>query len=123
MSTYKTTVGHYTESEAKVFGPEAPGTRIRVLINDENDGAPIYNMRMIEIEPNGHSPHHSHPYEHENFVIEGQGELIIEGEHHMLRPGSIAFVPPNVRHQYRNAGDTVLKFLCSVPVEKLRPVV
>ena len=64
-------VAHYTDIDAVEFGPTAPGAKIRVLIDDENDGAPVYKLRMIEIDPDGHSPDHSHPYEHENFVVEG----------------------------------------------------
>ena len=37
-----------------------PGTRMRWLIDDTHDGAPVYALRMVEIEPGGHSPHHQH---------------------------------------------------------------
>lgn len=116
----KAKVIHFTEEPANLFGPEAPGTSIRVLISDEKDGAPVYNMRMIEIEPNGNTPDHSHPYEHENFVVEGNGQVMIEGKFYDLKPGDVVLVPPNSRHQYRNTGDTLFRFLCSVPVEKYR---
>jgi quercetin dioxygenase-like cupin family protein len=105
---------------AREFGPEAPGTSIRVLISDAVDGAPVYNMRMIEIQPGGHSPDHAHPYEHENYVLEGEGEVMIGERVHPIHPGTVILVPPDVRHQYRNTGGTLLRFLCSVPVEKLR---
>ena len=120
MKNPKAKIAHYSEMEAKLFGESAPGTAIRVLISDESDGAPFYNMRMIEVEPGGHTPDHSHPYEHENFIVEGQGELRIEESWHALRPGTVAFVPAGVRHQYRNTGSSTLRFLCSVPVERLR---
>lgn len=121
MSHFKAKVEHYTQIAAKEFGPTAPGTSLRVLINDENEGAPVYNMRMLEVEKGGHTPDHSHPYEHENFIIEGIGQVMIDGAWFDLKPGDVVFVPPNVRHQYRNTGDAILRFLCSVPVEKLRP--
>lgn len=121
MGNAKAKVEHYTRVPAKLFGPEAPGTSIRVLISDERDGAPVYNMRMIEIEPRGHTPDHSHPYEHENFILEGKGQVMIEGVWHDLEPGDVVLVPPNARHQYRNTGETIFRFLCSVPVERLRP--
>ena len=116
----KAKVMHYTKAAANIFGPEAPGTSVRVLINDENDGAPVYNMRMIEIGPNGNTPDHSHPYEHENFIVEGKGQVMIEGELFDLVPGDVVLVPPKTRHQYKNLGESVFKFLCSVPVEKYR---
>ena len=122
MNTHRAKVRHYTSVPAQRFGESAPGTSIRILISDQEDGAPVYNMRMIEVEAGGHTPDHSHPYEHENYILEGEGELMIEGAWHAIGPGSVAYVPPGVRHQYRNTGTATLRFLCSVPVERLRSV-
>ncbi len=121
MPEVKATVVHYSEIPAKKFGDEAPGTSIRVLLSDEKDGAPVYNMRMLEVEPGGNTPKHTHPYEHENYILEGRGEVLIGEQVYELKPGYVILVPPGVLHQYRNTGDTLLRFLCSVPVEKLRP--
>jgi quercetin dioxygenase-like cupin family protein len=111
---------HYTDVPAEKFGDTAPGTSLRWLIDDDHDGAPVYALRMIEIEPGGNSPQHAHPYEHENFVVEGEGRLFIEGTWHDLKPGDVAFVPGGVQHQYANAGGTTFRFLCGIPVKKLR---
>jgi quercetin dioxygenase-like cupin family protein len=116
-------VVHYTDVEAKSFGPTAPGTSIRVLIDDVHDGAPVYKLRMIEIEAGGNSPDHSHPYEHENFIVEGVGQVMMEGQWHDVKPGDVVLVPPNMRHQYRNTGKGMLKFLCGIPVDRLIPQV
>lgn len=116
----KPKVVHYSKVESKIFGPEAPGTSIRVLLSDEIDGAPVYNMRMIEILPGGNTPDHSHPYEHENYVVEGKGQVMMNNEYFDLKPGDVVLVPPNTRHQYKNLGENIFKFLCSVPVEKYR---
>ncbi|MBN2048374.1 MAG: cupin domain-containing protein [Anaerolineaceae bacterium] len=112
-------VVHYTEVPAQTVGDTAPGASIRWLVDDDHDGAPVYALRMIEIEPGGHSPHHSHNYEHENFVVEGKGQLFITDTWHDLYPGVVCFVPPNAEHEFRNTGDTPLKFLCGIPVKKL----
>jgi len=120
MAEPKAKVIHYTDVPAQVFGDTAPGTSIRWLIDDDHDGAPVYSMRMIEIEPGGNSPKHTHPYEHENFIVEGQGRLFIADTWYDLKPGDVAFVPAGILHQYVNAGDTTLKFLCGIPVKKLQ---
>lgn len=114
-------VVHYSEVPAQQFGQEAPGTSIRWLIDDEHDGAPVYALRMIEVAPGGHTPRHSHPYEHENYVVEGEGRVLIAGEWHALKAGDVAFVPGDVEHMYENVGATTFKFLCGIPVKKLRP--
>jgi quercetin dioxygenase-like cupin family protein len=111
---------HYREIPAQAFGEEAPGVTIRWLIDEEHDGAPIYAMRMIEIAARGHTPLHSHPFEHENFVLEGTGRLLIEGTWHDVGPGTVAFVPAGVLHTYENSGDGTFRYLCSIPVRRLQ---
>jgi quercetin dioxygenase-like cupin family protein len=117
MSLEKGSVKHYSQVPVKEFGPEAPGAAIRVLISEE-DGAPVYKMRMIEIQAKGSSPHHHHPYEHENYVLEGEGEVEINGQCYPLKPGTVVLVPADALHQYRNTGASLLRFLCSIPLEK-----
>jgi len=81
------------------------------------DGVPVYSYRVFTVEPNGHTPYHNHPYEHMNFVIEGNGVLINEaGEEFPLKAGDFALVDPNEKHQYRNASaDKEFKMICGVP--------
>ena len=110
---------HYTDAAANLFGDTALGTSIRVLIDDENDGAPTTVLRMIEIEPGGNSPRHTHNYEHTNFIVEGSGRVLIDEAWHDLKPGDAALVPANILHQYVNAGDVVFKFLCAIPAKRL----
>jgi quercetin dioxygenase-like cupin family protein len=112
---------HYTDVPAQVVGPEAPGATIRWVIDEPHDGAPNYALRMIEVAPGGHTPDHTHPYEHENFVVEGKGRVRFGDEWHEVGPGSVIFVPAGMRHCYANAGDTPLRFLCGIPTSRLMP--
>ena len=119
MPDLKGKVTHYTQIPGQLFGDTAPGASIRWLIDDDHDGAPTFSLRMIEIEPGGNSPQHTHPYEHENYVVEGKGRLLIEDKWYDLNVGDIAYVPPGILHQYVNAGSTTFKFLCGIPVKKM----
>jgi alanine-synthesizing transaminase len=38
-----------------------------------------------------------------------------------ITPGDVVFVPADVEHEYANAADTTFKFLCGIPVARLRP--
>ncbi len=120
MSEKKPTakVAHFTDVPAEEFGDEAPGVSIRLLIDAEGDGAPVYVLRMIEVAPGCRTPDHSHRFEHENFVVEGTGEVVIEGELHQLGPGDVVFVPPGVQHTYRNTAEVTFRFLCGIPVSR-----
>lgn len=120
MSENKSKVIHYSKIPSQEFGPTAPGSSIRWMIDDDHDDAPTASLRMIEVQPGGSSPRHTHPYEHENFVVEGKGRVLIEDQWHDLNPGDVAYVPPGILHQYVNAGDTVFKFLCLIPVKRLQ---
>jgi len=110
---------HYTRIDADEFGSDAPGVTIRRLIDEEFDGAPYYNLRMIEIAPGGHTPEHAHDNEHENFVLDGAGEVLYDGEFHPVGPGDVVFIPPKSVHQYRNGGPDTFRFLCGVPVGRI----
>ena len=92
----------------------AHGCTVRVLVGPV-DGAPNFAMREFQVQPGGFTPHHQHPYEHEVFVLEGQG-VVLEGEQeHPLQAGDVIFVQPNELHQFRNTGSQPMKFLCLVP--------
>jgi len=89
--------------------------KVRWLLRTEH-GAEKFWMRVFELEPGGYSPFHTHPWEHEVFVLEGEGVVVGEGgEEQPIKPGTVVFVPPNVPHQFKNTGNTTLKFICLVP--------
>ena len=92
----------------------AKDVKIRWLISKE-DGAENFAMRMFELQPGGFTPLHTHPHEHEVFIIEGQGTFICEGQEHQFSPEYAIFVPPNKEHRFKNTGSGVLRFLCLIP--------
>jgi quercetin dioxygenase-like cupin family protein len=92
----------------------AVNCRMRCLIGPD-DAAPSFSMRQFEVAPGGHTPKHSHAYEHEIFVLEGSG-VVLEGDReHAIQSGNAVYVPPNQLHQFRNTGSGPLKFLCLIP--------
>jgi quercetin dioxygenase-like cupin family protein len=90
------------------------GCRVRWLLG-ERDGTPSFAMRQFEVAPGGYTPRHSHPYEHEVFVLEGTGVVFEEDRPHKLAAGDVLLVRPDEVHQFRNTGTVPLKFLCLVP--------
>lgn len=115
----KPKVCHYSDVPAQVFGDEAPGVTIRWLIDEEHDRAPFYALRLIEIAPGGHTPHHAHPFEHENYVLEGRGRLHVGEDAYDVAPGSVMFVPNGAHHWFENIGEEPFRFLCGIPVSRL----
>ena len=106
---------HYSEVPLEEVTMEgARGASIRWLIS-EKDGAPNFAMRMFEVAANGHTPFHTHSWEHENFIISGEGVLVTEEGEKPFKEGDIIYVPPFYKHSYKNTGDSVMKFLCMIP--------
>jgi len=92
------------------------GFTARYLIAKE-DGAVHYAMRMMEIEPGGHTSVHSHPEEHEFYFLEGDAALVDEqGVEHAIKPGDCAYTAADEIHQIKNTGITLLKLVCTIPI-------
>jgi len=105
---------HYQDVEAKGVEEEASRLRVRWLITKEM-GAKNFAMRLFEMEAGGYSPFHAHPWEHEVFILEGQGVVIGEGEKRKFSGGDVIFIPPNEKHQFKNNGEETVRFLCLIP--------
>ena len=92
----------------------AAGCQVRQLLGG-NVNAPNFAMREFEVAPGGHTPRHFHSYEHEVFVLSGQG-LVVDGDQERpLAPGDVVYVAPDDVHQFRNTGDEPMRFLCLIP--------
>ena len=50
-------------------------------------------------------PPHSHPWEEIHVVLEGELEVTVDGETHVLTKGNVAHVPAGTEHAYRNLTD------------------
>lgn len=90
------------------------GCQVRWLLSSR-DGAPNFAMRQFEVAPGGFTPLHHHPYEHEIYVVEGQGEVYEAGEPHTISAGDVVLISPNEVHQFKNNSDKPFKFLCLIP--------
>lgn len=85
----------------------------------KNDGTPIVSFRVFTIKPGGYTPHHSHAFEHINYIISGDGALVTaSGEERPVRKGDFALVLPHEKHQYKNKSEVEpLILICAVPKE------
>ncbi len=82
------------------------------------DGSPNFSFRVFTVEPGGHTPLHNHPFEHLNYVIEGNGTVVSGDGERDLKKGDFVLVLPGETHQYKNASETKsLLLLCAVPKE------
>jgi quercetin dioxygenase-like cupin family protein len=107
----------YESVKAEKVPAPAKGVKVRWLI-DEKIGAPNFAMRRFTVEPGGYTPRHSHPWEHEVFILSGTGVVLGEGGKEPVKPGDVVFMPPDEEHQFRNTGAQEMAFLCLIPLQK-----
>jgi len=108
-------VMEYSEVSADEVREEgAIGATIRWLIT-KADGAENFSMRHFELAPGGYTPRHKHGWEHEVFILGGNGVVVREGVDVPLKEGTFVFIPPGEEHQFRNTSDTTLALICLIP--------
>jgi Uncharacterized conserved protein, contains double-stranded beta-helix domain len=107
--------------EKDVKGLELKGDSMKnvlkkVLVSPQ-EGWEGYVMRVFDLDVDGYTPRHSHPWPHINYILKGNGILHLDGTDKEIEAGSYAYVPGNKIHQFSNRGKEPLSFICIVPEE------
>ena len=90
----------------------ADGSTIRELLGLPT--APVRNQSLAEaaLEQGQATQRHYHGQAEEiYYVVEGAGEVEVDGERRRVAAGDAVLIPPGARHQIRS-GDAGLRFLC-----------
>jgi mannose-6-phosphate isomerase-like protein (cupin superfamily) len=98
--------------EAEPF-TTADGSTIRELLGLPT--APVRNQSLAEatLEPGQATQRHYHVEAEEiYYVVEGGGEMELDGERRRVGPGDAVLIPPGARHQIRADQRGKLRFLC-----------
>ena len=103
-----------------------PITRERITFRtttEETEGQSL--LFECAVAPGGTPlPPHVHPVQEERFeVLSGTLGVMCGGETRILTPGQRATLPAGIKHQWWNAGDTVVRFrVAAVPARYLERV-
>src|SRR3989304_7643660 len=85
---------NYRAVKAKGAEGGASKVKIRWLITKDM-GAKNFAMRLFDMEPEGYSPLHTHPWEHGVFILKGEG-VVFDGEKTTpFKADDVVFVPPD----------------------------
>lgn len=109
-------INNYFEMEEKeVVMDGARDVTIRILIGLPEESNNII-MRLFKILPGGHTPKHTHNYEHVVKVVSGCGAVEDEnGKIYEIKKGNAVFVKPNELHQFSNNSSEPFEFICVIP--------
>ena len=99
--------------EPVTYSGDSKGVEMRPLIT-EREGAPTFAMRVFKLDPQGHTPRHAHAWEHQVYILAGDGVVHSTDGDRALRPGDSVFLAPFQEHQFC-AGNNGLQFICCVP--------
>jgi len=89
------------------------GTKIKQYFHPHNTLNGInYSLAQFTLDPGKKSKIHKIKSSEIYYILEGSGNLVIEGEKHVLQKDDSAYVPPNAKQFIENSGTSYLRFLC-----------
>ena len=102
--------------EEEVQVPGCIGVTMRWLVG-RGTGAKTYGMRYFHVKPGGIIPVHTHPEEHEIFVLEGKAKLLGDLEGTIAKADDVIYIPSDAPHGYDNSeGTRHFRFICVIPL-------
>lgn len=80
-------------------------------------------VARVEIAPGAFAGRHTHPGDEISYILEGEGEIMMEGQPVMkVKAGDGFVIPGGVKHDAHNTGTRPLKLVGVYVVEKGKPL-
>lgn len=100
----------FTKKDAFRVELKNPERHAHIWIDGER-GARNLSGGTTDIPVGSELPYHVHEDEEEiMFIYRGKGVAVIEGETFSIEVETMVFVPPGLRHTFRNTGTEMLSF-------------
>lgn len=109
-------VKHYCEIRAEPV-VDVPGMTVRWLVSDLEE-EPRFALRLYELAPGAVTTPHAHHWEHQVFMLKGQGLVVGEEDERQIGEGDLVYISPLERHQFVNTGSDILRFLMAFPIPR-----
>jgi quercetin dioxygenase-like cupin family protein len=110
------TVGAPTVSASMATAALAySGIVVKMLVDQRLD-AQLSTMFMVAYAPGGVAHPHDHPFEESYYMLDGEVEVVADGDRHTLRPGDVFWTGVGTIHAfYETRGERVLWLETSAP--------
>src|SRR6476469_5845212 len=80
-------------------------------------------IARVELAPQAKAGRHTHPGDEISYVLEGEGEILIEGQApRKVKAGDGFVIPAGARHDAHNTGTSPLQMVGVYVVEKGKPL-
>ena len=90
------------------------GSMIRELCGIPTGGTTQHSLAEATLEPGQVTTRHYHRQSEEvYFILEGEGDLELDGERCLVAAGDAIPIPPGTWHTLTNVGAVALRLLCS----------
>jgi quercetin dioxygenase-like cupin family protein len=91
------------------------GITVKMLVDQRLD-AQLHTMFMVFYQPGAVAHPHDHPFEESYYLLEGEVDVVADGERYTLRPGDTFWTGVGCIHAfYETSGNTVLWLETSAP--------
>lgn len=80
-------------------------------------------IARVEIAPGASAGRHTHPGEEISYILEGQGDILVEGQPvQHVKPGDSFVIPSGAIHDAHNTGTAPLRLVGVYLVDKSKPM-
>ena len=88
---------------------------LRELLNPlKDDIAARYSLAHAKVRPGDVTYAHRLKSSEVYYILEGEGEMYVDGEKEKVSAGQVIYIPPNSIQRIKNTGASNLAFLCIV---------
>jgi quercetin dioxygenase-like cupin family protein len=91
------------------------GIAVKMLVDQRLD-AQLHTMFMVDYQPGAAANPHDHPFEESYYILEGEVDVVADGDRYSLRPGDVFWTGTGCVHAfYETRGEPVLWLETSAP--------
>ena len=75
------------------------GIAVKMLVDQRLD-AQLHTMFMVDYQPGAVAHPHDHPFEESYYMLEGEVDVVADGDRHTLRPGDVFWTAAGCVHAF-----------------------
>jgi quercetin dioxygenase-like cupin family protein len=106
-----------------VLFAQNPGIKRTIVKTQDVSGGHQAVIASVTIAPGASAGRHTHPGEEISYVIEGEGEILIDGQPPLqVKAGDGFVVPAGAIHDAHNTGTVPIKLAAVYYIEKGKPL-